>query len=806
MNYIIKLFGTLCLLLSFSINNNAQDKHTISGYIKDAGTGEMLIGSSIYIEELEKGVVTNIYGYYSLTVESGVYNVVARYVGYADLEQTVSLDADVRLNIELIVSSDIMDEVIIEAEAVDNNTTGTQMGEINLNMDRVKTLPAFMGEVDILKTVQFLPGVSSGGEGNTGFYVRGGGPDQNLILLDEATVYNASHLFGFFSVFNADAIKNVKMIKGGMPANYGGRISSVLDINMKDGNYKEYHASGGIGLIASRLTIEGPLKKDTSSFIVSGRRTYIDVLTEPFINDTAAFKGSGYYFYDLTAKANYRFNDKNQLFLSGYFGRDVFNFNDDNLDLNFKVPWGNATASIRWNHLFNDKLFVNTTAVFTDYDFAFEAAQSDFTFRLSSGIQDFSLKQDYTYFANSRHQIKFGWNVIRHKFTPSTVSGSSGETLFNFDTTKIIAFEPSVYLLDEIEINENLKMNIGLRFSAFSHIGPFKRYYKSPVTGVTDSTKDWSSGEHIASYTGLEPRLSMRYLFKDNSSVKIGVSKNNQYVHLASMSGVSLPTDLWFPSSELVKPQIGIQYSAGYFRNFKKNKYEASVEVYYKDLQNLVEYKENSQPDDNINDNVDNQLTFGKGYSYGAEFFLKKSLGDFNGWIGYTWSKTMRTFEEINEGREFPAKYDRRNDLSVIMQYDINKRWNVGFAFVYATGSAITLPEKRYYDPIENRLITVWSDRNAYRLPAYHRADISVTFKGKEFKTIKNVETGKAEQKKKKVVSTWNLSVFNLYNRKNPYFLFFDYSGDVNSGNLDVGANQVSLFPILPSITWNFKF
>ena len=565
MNYIIKIVVIICSFLSISIDNTAQEKHTISGYIKDAGTGEVLIGSSIYIEELEKGVVTNIYGYYSLTVESGIYNVIARYVGYDDMGQMVALDADVKLNIELTVSSDIMDEVVVEAEAVDNNTTGTQMGEVNLNMDRVKTLPAFMGEVDILKTVQFLPGVSSGGEGNTGFYVRGGGPDQNLILLDEATVYNASHLFGFFSVFNADAIKNVKMIKGGMPANYGGRISSVLDINMKDGNYKEYHASGGIGLIASRLTIEGPLKKDTSSFIVSGRRTYIDVLTDPFINDTASFKGSGYYFYDLTAKANYRFNDKNQLFISGYFGRDVFDFNDDNFDLNFRVPWGNSTASIRWNHLFNDKLFVNTTGVFTDYDFAFEATQSDFTFRLSSGIQDFSLKQDFTYFANSRHQVKFGWSAIRHKFTPSTVSGSSGETLFNFDTTKIIAYEPAVYVLDEIEINENLKINLGLRFSSFSHIGPFTRYFKNPSTGITDSTKEWDSGEHIASYTGLEPRISMRYLFKDNSSVKIGISKNNQYIHLASMSGVSLPTDLWFPSSELVKPQIGIQYSAGLF-------------------------------------------------------------------------------------------------------------------------------------------------------------------------------------------------------------------------------------------------
>lgn len=799
--FILSLF---CLI---SLGSIAQSNYTISGYVNDAATGESLIGATVFLEGTGKGAVTNVYGFFSLTVEEGSYTIKCSYVGYNDWSQSADLKEDLRLNIEIQPSAALMDEVVIEAEALDNNTTGTQMGEMSLNMDKIKTLPAFMGEVDILKTVQFLPGVSSGGEGNTGFYVRGGGPDQNLILLDEAPVYNASHLFGFFSVFNADAIKNVKLIKGGMPANYGGRISSVLDISMKDGNYKEYHGSGGIGLIASRLTVEGPIKKDTSSFIISGRRTYIDVLMEPFIKDDNALKGSGYYFYDLTAKLNWRLSDNDHLFLSGYFGRDVFNFNDSNLDLNFKVPWGNATASLRWNHLFNDKLFVNTTAIFTDYDFGFSATQSQFSFSMQSGIRDYTIKQDYTYFANTRNNIKFGWNYVRHRFIPTSVSASSGETELSFEEgVKIYANEPSAYLLDEIEVNEQLKVNVGLRFSIFQQVGPFTRYYKNATTGITDSTRTWNKGESIVAYNGLEPRLSARYLFKDNSSIKAGFSRNYQYIHLASISSVSMPTDLWFPSSELVKPQIGTQYSVGYFKNLKKNKYETSVEFYYKDLDNLIEYKENSQPDDNVNDNVDNQLTFGKGYSYGAEFFFKKAMGDFNGWIGYTWSRTMRIFPDVNKGVEFPAKYDRRNDLSVVLQYDITDRLNIGAAFVYATGSAITLPEKRYYSPIENRVITVWSDRNAHRLAPYHRADLSITFKGKEFNIVKDAETGEETKKPKRLVSSWNLSVYNLYNRANPYFLFFDYSGDVSTGNLDVGAYQVSLFPILPSITWNFKF
>lgn len=784
-----------------------SQQHTLSGYVKDALTGEALIGVSIYVEKESKGATTNVYGFYSISLKSGEYEVKYSYVGYADILKTIQFKDHVRLNIDLNKSQDLLDEVVIDAKQSDENTTGTQMGQIELSIDKIKTIPAFMGEVDILKTIQFLPGVSSGGEGNTGFYVRGGGPDQNLILLDEATVYNASHLFGFFSVFNADAIKNVKLIKGGMPSNYGGRLSSVLDITMKDGNYKSFQADGGIGLIASRLTLQGPIKEDTASFILSGRRTYIDVLAKPLISDTSAFKGSGYYFYDLTAKLNWRLSDKDRLYLSGYFGRDVFTFNNKDLDFNFNIPWGNATASLRWNHLFSDKLFVNTTAVFTDYNFAFEGGSSDFNFKLTSGVRDGNLKQDYTYYHSSLHNIKFGWNYTLHRFIPTSTEASSNDVEFDTgEKVKIWGNEAAIYLLDDWSVNERLKVNFGMRLSMYQHIGPFTRYFNNENTGTTDSTINYSSGKPIKTYFGPEPRLSARYLFPDNSSFKLGIAHNYQYIHLASISSVSLPTDLWFPSTELVKPQIGTQYSMGYFKNFFNNKYEASVELYYKDLNNLIEYKENSFPEDNLKNNVDNQLTFGRGYSYGVEFFLKKRLGDFNGWIGYTWSKTMRQFDEIDNGVEFPAKYDRRNDLSVVLQYQINERVNIGGVFVYATGNSLSLPERRWVSAEENRIITVWSKRNAFRLDAYHRADISITIDAKPYKEVKNIETNNLVRKNKKVISSWNISVYNVYNRANPYFIFFDATGDPSQGSVDFNANQVSLFPILPSVTWNFKF
>lgn len=796
----------LCYILFFPLFVVSQN-HTLSGYVKDAKTGEALIGVSIFIEKESKGVSTNVYGYYSISLDAGQYDVKYSYVGYSSVVKNVQFSEPIRLNIELSESQDVLDEVVVEAKESDENTKGTQMGKIDLSMDKIKTIPAFMGEVDVLKTIQFLPGVSSGGEGNTGFYVRGGGPDQNLILLDEATVYNASHLFGFFSVFNADAIKNVSLIKGGMPSNYGGRLSSVLDITMKDGNYKSFQADGGIGVIASRLTLQGPIKEDTASYIISGRRTYIDVLAEPFIPETSPSKGSGYYFFDLTAKLNWRLSDKDRLYLSSYFGRDIFSFKNQDLDFNFSVPWGNATASLRWNHLFNDRLFVNTTAVFTDYNFAFEGGSNGFNFRLGSGIRDINLKQDYTYYHNSLHNFKFGWNYTFHRFVPSSLSASSGDVEFNtIDEVKIFGNEYAVYFQDEWDINEDLKINIGFRLSAYQHIGPFTRYYKNPNSGATDSTTTYSNFESIKTYFGPEPRFSARYLLPDKSSFKFGFAHNYQYIHLASVSSVSLPTDLWFPSTEKVKPQVGTQYSIGYFRNFLKNNYEVSVEAYYKDLNNLIEYKENSFPEDNLNNNVDNQLTFGNGYSYGAEFFIKKRTGDFNGWIGYTYSKTMRKFDAIDNGEWFPAKYDRRNDLSLVGQYQLNDRVNIGAVFVYATGNAISLPERRWFSLEENRIITVWSKRNQYRLNPYHRLDISLTIDAKPFKEKLNAETNKMVKVKKKVTSSWNFSVYNVYNRANPYFIFFDFSGDPLLGTAEFGASQVSLFPILPSVTWNFKF
>ena len=797
----------LFLFIAFGFAINAQEKFTVSGYVKDAETGELLIGAEVFIKELMKGQSTNHYGFYSITVPKGSYTLMGQYFGFDDFQKKIDLNENLRVNIELGFYLDTLQEVVVESERKDQNTSGTQMGTIELDMNKLKTLPAFMGEVDVLKTIQLLPGVQSGGEGNTGFYVRGGGPDQNLILLDEATVYNASHLFGFFSVFNADAIKKVNLIKGGMPANYGGRLASVLDITMNDGNYKEYKANGGIGLIASRLTVEGPIKKDTSSFILSGRRTYIDILTKPFVNENAAAAGSGYFFYDLTAKANWRISDNDRLFLSGYFGRDVFTFNNEKLGLNFKVPWGNATASLRWNHLFNDKLFLNTTVIFSDYNFAFEAEQSQFRFKLSSGIRDYNVKTDFTWFAGSNHKVKFGANYIFHTFVPSSVSASSGDQDFGtLDVKKIKANEGAIYALDEFELGDRLKVNVGARLSVFQQIGPFTRYYKNETSGLTDSTRNWGRGESIVVYPGFEPRFNARYLFRDNSSFKVGFTHNYQYVHLASISAISLPTDLWFPSSDLVKPQIGTQYSMGYFRNFKDNHFETSVELYYKDLKNLIEYKENAQPDDNVEDNVDNQLTFGDGYSYGAEFFVKKKYGALTGWVGYTWSKTMRQFDAIDQGNEFSAKYDRRHDLSVVLSYDISKRVNVGAAFVYSTGNAITLPYSRYFDFTESILVTVWGPRNGDRMPAYHRADISCTIKGKHEKKYKDPETGETKTKPKRIKSSWNISVYNLYNRANPYFIYFDNEGDLNNGNLDLAAYQVSLFPILPSITWNFEF
>ncbi|MEW6470484.1 MAG: TonB-dependent receptor [Bacteroidota bacterium] len=799
---------------------NSSEKFTISGYVKEESTGEFLLGANVYIKENKKGTTTNQYGFYSLTLEKGDYTLVISFIGYEDFTQAIKLDKDLRINVSMKEAAATTQEIEVKADSPDKNVESTQMGTFSIEVDRIKKLPAFMGEVDILKTIQLIPGVQSAGEGNSGFYVRGGGPDQNLILLDEAVVYNASHLFGFFSVFNADAVKNVNLIKGGMPAQYGGRLSSVLDINMKEGNNQKYEVEGGIGLISSRLTIQGPIKKDTSSFIVSARRTYIDVLVKPFIPDSKPAKGSGYYFYDLNTKLNYRLSDKDRLFLSGYFGRDVFDFRSNRTEFKSFVIWGNATGCLRWNHLFNDKLFVNTSAIFSDYKFEFGAVQDQFEFKLFSGIRDWNGKVDFSYFPNLKHNIKFGVNYIYHTFTPSGASARSGDVEFDLgEIVKLYAHDAAVYINDDYKITDLFAVNLGLRYSYFMHVGPFDRYVKDNFGNITD-TIVYKKGDRISDYDGLEPRFSFRYTLDENSSIKGAYTQNFQYIHLASISAVSLPTDVWFPSTSIVKPQFSTQYALGYFRNFKEGMYETSVEVYYKDMRNLIEYKEGAQPEDGVKDNPDYSFTFGKGWSYGAEFFVKKSYGKLNGWVGYTLAWTERQFKDLNKGEVFPAKYDRRHDVSVVLTYDLSEKWSFSAIFIYATGNAATLPIGRYM--MEGWIVNEYGERNSYRLAAYHRMDLSATYTPDRSKKLarrkKRLEEKYAKQGKdpstvevpkrwaRNYESSWNFSVFNVYNRMNPYYIYFDTEGDFSTGSMSVKAYQVSLFPVLPSVTWNFKF
>lgn len=799
---------SLSLLFVFTgllVHAQAGQRATISGYVKDAGSGEVLIGANVFVKETMKGTATNVYGYYVLNVEPGTHTLVMSFIGYEEFTREITVEKDLKLNIPAMPKAIVGKEVEVVGTRSGENTEDTRMGTVELDAQKLNTLPALLGEVDILKTIQFLPGVAGNGEGNSGFYVRGGGPDQNLILLDDATVYNASHLFGFFSVFNADAVKNIELIKGGMPANYGGRISSVLDINMREGNEKNFSAKGGIGLISSRLTLEGPIAKDRSSFIVSGRRTYIDVLTKPLINPESSFSGSGYYFYDLNAKANYRLSDKDRFFFSGYFGRDVFDFAGSNPgDPNFRIPWGNATLAARWNHVFGPKLFMNSTATFSDYSFAFNARQDQFGFELFSGIRDYGLKVDLSHYPNARHRLKYGGQYIYHIYTTSTVTVESGDTQFNIDTPpKLHAHETALYVLDEFDITDDLRLNAGLRLSTFAHVGPFT-LYELDAQGRSTGRQEFGPGRPIASYSALEPRFSLRHRLDGQSSIKASFNRGQQYVHLASFSSVALPTDVWIPSGTNVRPQIGTQYSAGYFRDLFDGVFETSLEGYYKDFDNLIEYAEGAEPQNNGNTNYDAQLVFGNGYSYGAELFIKKRTGKINGWLGYTWSRTMRQFPDINEGREFPSRWDRRHDLSLVMAYEHSKRWHFGATFIYATGQAVTLPVNRYF--IEGRLVSEFTERNGYRMAPFHRLDLAATLYNKDTRTVTDPVTGEVSEVARRWRSNWTFAVYNAYNRANPFFIYFDPSGNPGAGTFQVVAKQVSLFSILPSVTWNFEF
>ena len=752
----------------------AQQKFTISGFIKDDKTGENLIGATVSIRELQgMGAGTNAYGFYSITLPAGTYTFIAQFIGYAPQEIAINLKQSVKQNFSLTEQINTLHEVVVSGQKQDENVSRTTMGMQKLNTNEIKSIPVLFGENDLLKTIQLLPGIKPAGEGSSGFNVRGGSSDQNLILLDEATVFNASHLMGFFSVFNSDAIKDVTVFKGNEPAEYGGRLSSVLDIKMNDGNDQKMKVAGGIGLISSRINAEGPIVKGKGSFMVSARRTYADLFLK--LSSDTTQNQTKLYFYDINAKASYRINNNNRIYLSGYFGKDLITLKN-----NFGINWGNISGTLRWNHLFSDRLFSNTSLIFSNYDYKI-FINSNVKLNIISRIQDYGLKQDFQYYIQSNATLKFGFNSIYHKIIPGVITNENNVDLKKL--TNKFDWENSVYLSHQYRFNEWFKVEYGSRLTAFSAIGP-GNIYSYDVNGKITMIKDYQSGQFIKNYLNLEPRVTLDFLLNASSSIKSSLCRNVQNLHLLSNSTSGNPTDLWIPSSNNVKPELSDQASVGYYRNFRNNSYEFSVETYYKRLLNQIDYKNGAELV--FNENAESQILFGKGRAYGVELFLKKKQGRFNGWISYTLSRSERKFDAINNGSYFPAKQDRTHDLSLVGMYELNRKWTFSATWVYYTGNAVTYPTGKY--TIDGKTLFYYSNRNADRMPAYHRMDLGATWISK---------------KSEKFESSWNFSLYNAYGHENAYMISFR---DSKADPTRTETVQTTLFKIIPSVTYNFKF
>src|SRR5882757_42452 len=754
----------------------AQSRHTVSGTVRDKKSGETLIGASITLLESHSSALSNAYGFYSINATAGNYKMVVSFTGYDNDTLTVSLNKDIVIQVGLSTGGVALQEVVVSANRNNNNVSKPLMGVQKLSISEIKDLPVLFGEKDILKTIQLLPGVQSGGDGNSGFYVRGGDTDQNLILLDEATVYNPSHLLGFFSTFNSDAIKDVTLYKGAMPAEYGGRLSSVLDVKMNDGNNKDYHASGGIGLIASRLNLEGPIEKDNGSFDVSARRTYADLFLK--LSKDTNTKNSKLYFYDINAKANYKLGGKDHIYLSGYFGKDVLGQGNT-----FGIDYGNTTATFRWNHIFNSRLFSNTSLIYSKYNYSITINSGNNDIGINSYIRDYHFKEDLQYYINSNNKVNFGIDVIDHTTSPGVISASQSSSFNPISIQNKHALESAAYISHDLALSDNLNVNYGLRANNFAVMGPGD-FYTYDKNGNTLDTTTYASGKLVKNYFNLEPRFSASYKLNSSSSVKLSYTRTTQNLHLLSNSTSANPTDVWIPSSNNVKPEISDQVSAGYYKNFKDNAYEFSSEIYYRDLQNQIDYKNGAQLI--ANQNVESQLIFGKGRAYGLELFVKKKVGKLTGWVSYTLSKTERKFDGVNNFTWYPANQDRTHNLSVVGIYKLNKKWTLSADFVYYTGNAVTWPSGKY--EVQGQIAFLYTSRNGYRMPPYNRLDFSATLQGR---------------KTKKTDSYWIFSLYNLYGRENPYSITFEQDpGDPTKTR----AQQVALFRWVPSITYNFKF
>ncbi|MDD3079411.1 MAG: TonB-dependent receptor [Paludibacter sp.] len=749
-------------------------RHTFSGSVTDATTGESLIGASILVKEMENtGVTTNSYGYFSLTVPDGKYTFIVSYLGYLPAEYTLNMNQSRKLNIKLQPQAQQLNDVEITAQAKNHNITSNEIGMEKMEVKEIAKIPVLFGEADIMKTLKLTPGIKSVGEGNGGMYVRGGSNSQNLILLDEATVFNADHLLGFFSTFNSDAIKDVQMYKGTAPAEYGGRISSVLDVKMNDGNNQDFHVGGGIGLISSRLNVEGPVVKDKSSFLVTARRTYADLFLKLSSDDL--INNNQLYFYDINAKANYIINDKNRLYLSGYFGRDVFNFQE-----RFGIDWGNKTGTFRWNHIWNEKLFSNTSVIYSDYNYKINIIFNK-EFSLNSKINDWNLKHEFQYFANSKNKLTFGINAIYRNIVPGQLE-TTDTTITAVKLQQKHALENALYFSNEWKPFHNLNVSYGLRLTDYHLLGPGDFY--TYENGELATTTSYGSDKIVQSYYSIEPRLNIAYILNDNNSFKTSYTRNTQNLHLISNATSSLPTDVWIVSDNNVKSEIGDQVSLGYFANFNKSIYQFSSEVYYRWMQNQIDLKNGA----NIyaNEYLTGELLFGVGRAYGLELLLKKKHGKLTGWVGYTYSKTERKIDGINDGNWYPARQDITHDISIVAIYDLSKKWSFSASWVYNTGNAVTFPSGKY--TINGDVEYYYTERNGYRMPDYHRLDLGATW------TLK---------KTKRFESSLNFSIYNAYGHKNPYSI--DFEQDENDSS-KTNAVMTCLFTYVPSITYNFRF
>lgn len=769
----MRRFCLLHICLLFSLFSMAQ-QFTLSGTVKDVSSGAALVGASVAVVGTETGAFTDGKGFYSFTLKKGSYKIEYSYLGYETVMVDVVVNENMRKNMRLKSSAINIENVVVTAQAQDYNISSTQVGAQTLNMQEVKMVPVMFGENDVLKTLQLMPGVKSAGEGGSGYYVRGGGSDQNLILLDDAPIYNASHMMGMFSVFNGDAIKDAQLYKGSMSAEYGGRLSSVLDVSMQEGNKEAFHGQGGVGTISSRLEVEGPIQKNKSSFLLAGRRTYADIFLK--MSRDTSLQQTKLHFFDVNYKLSDVINEKNKLNLSGYIGRDVFKFKDM-----FGLEGGNISSTLSWINLPSEKAKNTLSLVFSRFDSEISLNMSMLDAALTSGITDLNLKEDCEYrFTNNT--IRYGGNLTFHRFAPGHLTTSMLDA--PIDLAKRTAMEASLYVDNLQNIRDVVKLQYGLRFSNFAELGPITNYEYDSEHEIIDSTV-YKRGELVSYYPNLEPRISLNVRIDGNSSIKSAYTRTCQFVHLIQGSTISLPTDYWMPSSNKTKPQTCSQVSVGYFRNFKENMYETSAEVYFKEMKNQVDYETGANLF--LNANLEAYLLYGHSHSYGLELFVKKSLGDLTGWISYSLSKSEKQFSGINSGKWYPVRYDRTHDVSIVAMYDFNDKWKGSATWVYSTGDAVTYPSGKY--TVDGQTVAYYTERNGYRMPAYHRMDIGVTYLAK---------------KTERFESLWSLSIYNVYNRKNAYMIFFESVDEENPEVLQ--AVKVTLFPIIPSISWNCKF